>query len=257
MPRYAERIAYAARLAYGRWQPPALTPAEVWQGFPAWLTDPDDPVRDAIGAGLAEVFTRVASDSSRMASMHLRKHAREWALDLVAAAAGTTRGPGERDGALRERLAVIEDAVSPDAIRAAASVAYPGAVMIEPWRHGLYLGRGYLGRPPIDHRATREADDGQLRLFDVGRVRLWTRTAARLHFVLPQRGGFAFYGPAPTDSRTGRINPTGRLFLTRSVSSARSYLSSNARASQTRTLAATIERVRAAGVRWTATFDFL
>ena len=78
-----------------------------------------------------------------------------------------------------------------------------------------------------------------------------------MHFVLPQRGGFAFCGPAGIDPRTGRLNPTGRLFLSRSVSSARSYLSSNARASQVRTLAATVERVRAAGVRWTATFDTL
>lgn len=256
MPRYADAIAYARRLAYGRWQPPALGPDDTWRGFPGWVTEPDDPVRDAIGAGLAEVFTRVSSDAARMSAMHLRAHAREWALDLVAAAAGTVRGPGERDRALRERLAVIEDAVSPDAIRAAATTAMSGAVVIEPWRHGLYLGRGYLGRPPIDHVATREADDGRMHLFDVGRVRLWSRTVARIHVLLPRRGTQAFLGPAPSIGG-GRVDPTGRLFLTRSVSAARSYLSSAARATQTRTLAATLERVRAAGVRWTATFDSL
>lgn len=256
MPRYADAFAFGERLAFGRWQPPARTPADVWQGFPGWLIDTDDPARDAIGAGLASVFTRVASDAARMSAMHLRAHAKEWALDLVAAAAGTTRGPGERDLALRERLAVIEDAVSPDAIRAAAAAVMPGAVVIEPWRHGLYLGRGYLGRAPIDYRATREADDGRLRFFEVGCVRLWSRTVARFHVLLPRRGTQAFLGPAATDG-TGRVNPTGRLFLTRSVSAARSYLSSTARATQTRTLASTLERVRAAGVRWTASFDVL
>lgn len=257
MPRFADAITYAARLAYGRWQPPALTPAQAFEGLPSWLTDPDDPVRDALGAGLAIVFTEVASASARVSAMHLRRHAQGWSLDLAAAAAGTSRGPSERDRALRDRLAVIEDAVSLDALRAAATAAMPGAVLIEPWRHGLYLGRGYLGRAPIDHRATREAGDGRLRFFDVGRVRWWTRTAARVHFVLPRRGLLSFYGPAPIDARTGRPNPTARLFLTRSVSAARSYLSSDARASQTRTLAATVERVRAAGVRWTASFDTL
>lgn len=250
MPRYAERFAYAARLAYGRWQPPALTPDDVWRGFPAWLTDPDDPVRDAIGAGLAAVFTRVAGDASRLSVMHLRRHARGWALDLVAEAAGATRGPHERDAALRDRLAVIEDVVSPDALRAAASVAYPGAVVIEPWCHGLYLGRGHFGRPTIDRRATRDAGDGVLRFFDVGRARIWSRTVSRIHVVLPRLGTPSYLGPPGSST-------AGRLFLSRSVSAARSYLSSSARASQSVTLAATLERVRAAGTRWTATFDTL
>lgn len=262
MPSYAERIAFAARLAYGRWQPPAVTPAQAWEGFPDWWTSPDDGARDAIGAGLAYVFTQVASDAARMSTMHLRKHARAWALDLVAAASGLARQGDERDGALRARIAVVEDAVSPDALRAATVAAMPGATVIEPWRHGLYLGRGYLGRAPVDHVATRAAAalpgyDGRRRLYAVGRVRMWTRTVARIHLVLPRRGGAAYLGPAPIDETSGRIDPAGRLFLSRSVSAARSYLSSSARAAQHRALAATVERVRAAGVRWTATFDTL
>ena len=125
MPSYAERIAFAARLAYGRWQPPAVTPAQTWEGFPDWWTSPDDGARDAIGAGLAYVFTQVASDAARMSTMHLRKHARGWALDLVAAAAGIARQGDERDGALRARIAVIEDAVSADAVRAAQLLIEP------------------------------------------------------------------------------------------------------------------------------------
>lgn len=257
MPSYAERIAFAARLAYGRWQPPAVTPAQTWEGFPDWWTSPVDAARDALGAGLAYVFTQVASDAARMSVMHLRKHARGWALDLVAAASGLARQGDERDGTLRARIAVVEDAVSADAVRAASSAAFVGVIVIEPWRHGLYLGRA-----PVDHAATRAAAalpgyDGRRRLYPVGRVRMWTRTVARIHLVLPRRGGAAYLGPAPIDESTGRLDPTGRLFLSRSVSAARSYLSSSARAAQHRALAATVERVRAAGVRWTASFDTL
>lgn len=247
MPTYDEGFRYSDRLAYGRWQAPARSADDVWRGFPEWLTDPADPVRDAIGAGLAALFGQVASAGSKAMYSHLRAHATGWRLDLVAAGVGAARGAGELDHELRARVAIVEDVVSVDAIRAAVDAVMPGVTIIYPARHGLYLDRGFLGRATIDWRATRLAADGRWRLYDVGPARWWSRVTARVHLILPPIGGASYLGPTST--------PTGRrLWLTRSLSGARSFLSSPANAARHRTLAQAMERVRAAGVRWTATF---
>lgn len=247
VPTYDEGFRYSDRLAYGRWQAPARSADDVWRGFPEWFTDPTDPVRDAIGAGLAAVFNQVASAGARSMVSHLRAHATGWRLDLVAAGVGVARGGGELDHELRARVAIVEDVVSADAVRAAVDAVLPGVTVIYPARHGLYLGRGFLGRAPIDWRATRAAADGRYRLADVGPVRLWSRVAARFHLLLPAVGAAAYLGPTATPSAR-------RVWLSRSLSGVRSYLSSPANAARRRTLAQAAERVRASGVRWTATF---
>ena len=88
MPRYDEQLRYDEGLAYGRWQPPARSADDVWRGFPSWWTGPDDPARDGLGEGLRAVFNAVASTAARMSRMHLRLHAKGWALDLVAGGLG-------------------------------------------------------------------------------------------------------------------------------------------------------------------------
>ena len=130
MPRYDESIRYDERLAYGRWQPPARSAADVWRGFPAWWTGPDDPARDGMGAGLVAVFNLVASTAARMSRMHLRAHAKGWALDLVARAAGLARADGEADWQLRARLAEVEYVVSPTAVASAVHALLPEAIVV-------------------------------------------------------------------------------------------------------------------------------
>lgn len=237
MPRFAERIAFAARLAFGRWQPPALTPAQAWEGLPDWWTGPDDPARDAIGAGLAYVFTQVAGDAARMSRMHLRKHARLWCLDLVAAAAGLTREGDEVDGELRARVAVVEDAVSPVAIAAAVRAIRPDAIVLCPARHAFFVGRTAVGRPPIDFAATRLAADGRYRFYPVGAARVWSQHRARIHVVVP--GGLDAAAAAPV----------GRFYVGRAGARPAPSLAWPAR------LAATLHRLTAAGVRWSATIE--
>lgn len=246
MPTYSDGFRFSDRLPFGRWEAPARGPDDVWQGFPSWVTSTDDPARDAVGAGLAAVFLRVAGDASRAMASRLRAHATGWRLDLYAAGVGAARGQGEQDHELRARLAVVEEVVSERAVAAAVAAVAPEAVVIYPWRHGLYYGRGYYGRAPVDWRATRAA--GRRVLHAVGPVRFWRSTAARIHLVLPPAGGAAYYGPTET--------PRGsRLWLTRSLSGARAYYAGASRAARHRTLAQAMERVRAAGVRWTATLD--
>jgi len=247
VPTFADGFRFSDRLSLGRWEAPARGPDDVWQGFPSWLTSAEDPVRDAIGAGLAGVFLRASSAASAAMASRLRAHATGWRLDLYAAGVGVSRSAGERDHALRARLATVEDVVSEGAVEAAVAAVAPDAVVIYPWRHGLYAGRGFLNRPPVDWRATRAAADGRLRLYPVGPVRAWSSVAARIHVVLPPMGAATYAGPTAT--------PRGaRLWATRSLSGARCYLSS-VDVARNRTLAGAVERVRAAGVRWTASFD--
>lgn len=246
MPRYDESIRYDEGLAYGRWQPPARSAADVWQGFPAWWTEPDDPARDGMGAGLVSVFNAVASTAARMSRMHLRAHAKGWALDLVARAAGLARADGEADWQLRARLAEVEDVVSPTAVASAVHALLPEAIVVRPARHTFFVGRSFIGRPPVDYVATRLAGDGRSRFATdaygraVGTARVWSSYFGRFHVVLPSYAG-ALARPAGV----------GRFFVNRRGGYA------TARAVVARQLAQTLDRVRAAGIRWTAFADLV
>lgn len=247
MPRYDEQVRYDERLAYGRWQPPARSAADVWRGFPAWWTEPDDPARDGMGAGLVSVFNAVASTAARMSRMHLRAHAKGWALDLVARAAGLARADGEADWQLRARLAEVEDVVSPTAVASAVHALLPEAIVVRPARHTFFVGRSFIGRPPVDYVATRLAGDGAVRFAtdfygrEIGVARVWSNYYGRFHLVLPAR----------TTGPVARPAGVGRFFVGRR----RGY--ATARTVASRQLAQTLDRVRAAGVRWTAFTDLV
>lgn len=247
MPRYDEQLRYDEGLAYGRWQPPARSADDVWRGFPSWWTGPDDPARDGLGEGLRAVFNLVASTGARMSRMHLRAHAKGWALDLVAGAAGLARADGEADWQLRARIAEVADVVSPTAVAAAVHALLPEARVVRPSRHTFFVGRSFVGRPPVDYVATRRAADGRVRFATDaygrahGNARVWSGYFGRFHVVLP----------APYAAPVARPSAVGRFFVNRRGGYA------TARAVAARQLAQTLDRVRAAGFRWTAFADLV
>lgn len=273
MPTYADALTYADAPAYGAWSTPARTLADVWQRFPAWWTDGDDPLRDALAAAMRRLWLDVASAAARGAPAHLRAHGKGWALDLVARGVGLVRGEAEGDAALRARIATVNDAVTAPALQAAydAATGYdataaptaPRVRLIEPWRHALYANRGFLGRRPIDAAATLDAGGepfatGAQVLFDVGPVRLWDtgvgRFALSLPSLLPSLGVVAFRGPA--GGTTAETDDPRGSFLNRSLTGNRAFLGfQNASLTTYRTIALQTERLRAAGIRWSAYVD--
>lgn len=273
MPTYADALTYADAPAYGAWPPPARTLADVWQRFPAWWTEADDPLRDALAAGLRRLWIDVASAAARSAPAHLRAHAKGWALDLVARGVGLVRAEGERDAALRARIATVSDAVTAPALQAAydAATGYdatdaptaPRVRLIEPWRHALYANRGFLGRRPVDAAATIDAGaipfvSGAQALFDVGPVRIWDAGVGRfilsLPPLLPSLGVVVFRGPVGGASAS--TDDPRASFLNRSLTGNRAFLGfQNAATTTYRTIALQTERRRAAGIRWSAFVD--
>ncbi len=238
MPRYSEGFRYRDGRAFGRWQLPAATLDDVWAGFPSWVTAAADPVRDAIAAGLAEVFNAVASAAASASVGHLRSHARGWRLDLVAAAAGLTRLAGEREDELRARIPIVGDVVSPNAVRAAVLAIRPDAIVMNPARHAFFAGRTALGRPPIDYAATRRALlTDRVVFFDVGPARVWDSHLCRVHVAIP------------TGTNASPVKPLGAWAPGRAGGIA---APSTAWAV---TLADTLHRVTGSGIRWSASLE--
>ena len=263
MPTFADALTYRDAPVYGPWPLPAATRDDVWAGFPAWWTDPDDPIRDGLGEALRLVWLRVAGAIARASVLHLRAHARGWALDLVAQGAGYARTDSEDDEALRARLGIIEDVCTSTAIRTAlngilTSVTTCRIWLIEPWQHGAFAGRSFVSRPPIDALAMRAAGRSMVPvagvtaiLFtDVGPVRAWTGNGGGQFMVsLPRLAGLtpAFAGTTVASrtfcAPTTRPVPAGFLALSRP------FASSAARRRILRAIAATLSRISPPGVR--------
>lgn len=274
MPTFSDALTYGDAPAYGAWPVPAQTLADVWQGFPAWWTDADDPIRDALGAGLRRLWLDIASAAARSAPAHLRAHATGWALDLVARGVGLARAEAERDAMLRARIATVSDADTVPALQAAydattAPLTTQRVRIILPWAHALYAGRGFLGRRPIDAASTDAAGGtpfvgGVQILYDVGSVRYWSPGAGRFGLVVPRLT--ATFGlvasrwsgpdPVPPGMLTAANDPARASFFGRVVTGNRAFLNQrSASLAVYRTIALATERLRAAGIRWIAFLD--
>lgn len=251
-----DHIRAGDRVAPGRWPPPARTAADVWTGFPSWWTDHDDTVRDAIGEALRGLWLDVASAAVRMTAARLRGHARGFALDLVGLGAGLPRLDGELDRDYRPRIAVVEDAVSPEALQAAATVALPGTVVTESWRSALYAGRSFLGRRNVDPVATRLAGRtpwlaGSLQVLTGVPVRV-SDESPEIWIVLPYRSrGLLAAWSVAEGATLAAVDPRASfvgVVFGRNVPA----LASSATSRGARAVAEQINRLRATGTRWLA-----
>jgi len=265
MPTPADHLTPADDPAPGRWPVPAPAVADVWRGFPSWWTDPDDTLRDAVGAGMRALWITVASTGVRLMASRLRAHGHGWALDLYARGAGVTRQEGERDLSLRTRLATIDDAVSITALRAMAETAYPGTLVVQSWRGALYAGRGFLGRPAIDPQGTRLAGgvafnasstqvletSAPVRLSD-GTPEMWVilpavRTTGR---VVAWSGPDAARPGSATDPLSVSVTDPRATYAGIAKLRNLPFLTTQTPATRARAVATGMERLRAAGNLW-------